>query len=81
VVQIYVGERHPSVPRPKRELKRFARVRLAAGERRDVAVELDRDAFTYYDTEKGWTVSPGTFEITVGRSSRDIRGEVSIEVE
>ena len=30
VVQLYVGERHPSVPRPKRELKRFARVRLAA---------------------------------------------------
>ena len=50
-------------------------------ERRDVAVELDRNAFAYYDAEEGWTVSPGTFEITIGRSSRDICGEVSIEVE
>ena len=81
VVQVYVGEGHPNVPRPERELKGFAKVHLVAGERRDVAVELDRDAFAYYDPEDGWTVSPGTFTVAVGRSSRDIRSEVSIEVE
>ena len=81
VVQVYVGESDPIVSRPERELKRFARVHLTAGERRDVAVELDRGAFAYYNADEGWVVSPGTFEVAVGRSSRDVRGEISIEIE
>jgi beta-glucosidase len=74
VAQVYVGQRTTTVPRPVRELKGFARVALESGEARMVTVTLARDAFAYWHPErKDWVVDPGTFDITVGASSRDIR--------
>jgi beta-glucosidase len=61
------------VPRPPKELKGFAKVELQPGETRRVSVSLDRRAFAYYDVAaRAWRVEPGTFEILVARSSRDI---------
>ena len=40
VAQVYVGERRPTVPRPPRELRGFARVELAPGETKQVSVPL-----------------------------------------
>jgi beta-glucosidase len=80
VVQVYVREDEPSVPRPDRELRGFTKLRLDPGERRHASVTLDRDAFAYYDEDDGWTVPPGTFTLLVGRSSRDVRGDVTIEL-
>jgi beta-glucosidase len=38
-----------------------------------VRVELDRRSFSYYDVQSGdWAVTPGDFEILVGRSSAAI---------
>lgn len=74
VVQVYVGPVRSRVKRPVRELKAFAKVPLAPGERRTVTFELNARAFAYYDVKKAsWVVAPGDFEIAVGRSSRDIR--------
>ena len=43
------------------------------GETRRLRVEMDRRSFAYYDVDRGdWTVSPGEFEILVGRSSEVI---------
>jgi beta-glucosidase len=73
VAQVYVADRHASVPRPPKELKGFARVALAPGETQRVTVTLDRRAFAYYDVASaGWRVEPGEFGILVGRSSADI---------
>jgi beta-glucosidase len=73
VAQVYVGERHPKVPRPVKELKGFARVALQPGESREVTVELDRRAFSYYDESSAdWKLQPGRFDISVGGSSQAI---------
>jgi beta-glucosidase len=80
VSQVYVADSHSEVPRPPKELKGFAKVYLEPGETRRVSVRLDRRSFAYYDVEsKAWAVTPGDFEILVGRSSRDIelRGRLS----
>jgi beta-glucosidase len=80
VVQVYVADTHSSVPRPPKELKGFAKVRLEPGETRRVTVELDRRSFAYYDTDRsGWEVAPGTFGVLVGRSSAaiELRGDVT----
>ena len=54
-------------------MKGFARVLLEPGETRRVTVELERRSFAYYDTDLGeWVVTPGVFEILVGRSSQVI---------
>ena len=73
VAQVYVGDRRSSVPRPKKELKGFAKVSLAPGETRQVTVKLDRRAFAYYDVKKhDWKVEPGDFDVYVARSAAQI---------
>jgi beta-glucosidase len=74
VVQLYVGQESPSVDRPLKELKGFARTSLAPGETRKVSLELDRDAFQFWDPDtRAWTVAPGRYRLFVGSSSQDIR--------
>ena len=74
VVQLYVGARAPSLPRPVRELKAFRRVFLAAGEARTVSFELPPRALAYYCPQaRRWQVDDGDYEIALAASSRDIR--------
>ena len=73
VAQLYVGEAHPSVPRPVKELKGFAKVDLRPGETKDVTLTLDRRAFAYFDVKKhDWVADPGDFSVSVGESSAAI---------
>jgi beta-glucosidase len=74
VVQLYIHEDNPMIDRPVRELKRFQRVELKPGESKTLQFTLDRAALSYWSAEKrDWVADPGTFEIQVGSSSRDIR--------
>ncbi len=74
VVQVYVRDVASALPRPLKELKGFAKVRMAAGETRAVSITLDENAFKYYDpAQHAWVLEPGEFEILVGASAGDIR--------
>ncbi|MGD1086121.1 MAG: glycoside hydrolase family 3 C-terminal domain-containing protein [Verrucomicrobiota bacterium] len=74
VAQIYAQEENPSVSRPPKELKGFAKAALQPGETRRITVRLDRSAFAFYDPgKKGWVAEKGAYKILVGSSSRDIR--------
>lgn len=67
-----------------RELKNFTAVTLKPGETKTVSMELDYRAFAWYDTaQKDWYAAGGTYEICIGKSSRDIvmRTEVVLENE
>ena len=82
VAQVYVGDRHASVPRPVKELKGFAKVELNPGETKHLQVTLDRRAFSYYDVkDHKWTVAPGDFDIYVARSSAQVEltGKVTVQ--
>jgi beta-glucosidase len=81
VVQIYVGADDPEIPRPERELAGFEKIHLASGEHRDVSVSLDEQAFAYYDESDGWTVPEGSYTISIGRSSRELRSQVTITLD
>ena len=73
VAEVYVGETHPAVPRPQRELKGFARVNLRPGAMQRVKVILNSRAFAYFDASAhAWRVDPGDFTISVGRSVEQI---------
>ena len=68
-----MSDLHSDVPRPPKELKGFSKVSLQPGETQRVTVELDQRSFAYYDVNsRDWEVTPGTFEVLVGRSSKDI---------
>jgi beta-glucosidase len=81
VVQIYVGEQQPSLPRPDKELKAFAKVSLAAGAEATVTFELTARDFAHYDPRvSDWVVTAGAFDVLVGASSRDIRLHATVNV-
>ncbi len=81
VVQIYVGDVACSVPRPERELKGFAKLHLAAGESRNVNVDLPLRSFAYFDTaQQCWQVEAGAFRIEAGFSVADIRATQTLEL-
>jgi beta-glucosidase len=70
VAQLYVSDPSAQVDRPERELKGFAKVRLAPGETQHVTLTLDARAFSYWDTPAHkWIIDPGKFILRVGDSS------------
>ena len=81
VVQLYVAPPQNGIARPKKDLKGFARVELAPGERKTVSFELDDRSFSVWTGK--WTVPAGTYGILVGSSGRDIclQAELSVEGE
>jgi beta-glucosidase len=82
VVQLYVSDKHSSLPRPPKELKGFAKIALDPGKSTTIKFDLDERAFSFYDPDrKQWVMEPGEFEILVGSSSRDIRARVVMKVE
>jgi beta-glucosidase len=81
VVQVYLADLEASVPRPPRELKGFAVLRLAPGEIGELTLALEDRDIGYWDVEShSWRIEPGRFEVQVGRSSRDIRLRRSFEL-
>lgn len=81
VVQLYVRPRQARLARPVKELKGFASVTLAPGETKAVTFELTVEDFAYYDPAAGgWVAEPGVYDILVGASSRDIRGQASVHL-
>jgi beta-glucosidase len=69
VVQLYIRNTAASVEQPLRELKGFARVQLAPGEKKHVDFPLGFDELNFYNAEVRRTVEPTTYDIWVGGSS------------
>ncbi len=73
VAEVYVQPLKPTVERPAKELKGFAKVNLASGAKQKVSVRLDPSAFAFYDPgKKSWVAEKGDYKILVGGSSRNI---------
>lgn len=73
VAQVYIHQQKSSLPRPEKELKGFQKISLNAGESKRVTIDLEPEAFQFYnDNRNQWMMDPGTFDILVGNSSRNI---------
>lgn len=73
-IQVYIGHQKASVPRPPRELKTFRKISLDAGKSMQIEFVLTKRDFSFWDeTRQAWKLEDGTFEISIGFSSRDIR--------
>ena len=66
VVQLYVRDLVGSRTRPVQELKRFAKIRLAAGESQRVTFQLSAEDLAFYTGAGLWLPEPGDFEVMVG---------------
>jgi len=67
---VYVGQPAATGEAPK-NLRGFARVTLSPGQTRRVTVTLDARSFQSWTGS--WTTTPGSYQILVGASSRDVR--------
>ena len=82
VVQLYVAyPASTTLPRPKKQLRGFKRINLAAGAMQHVTFDVPASALTYWDaTNRRFAVTPGTVTVQVGSSSADIRATMSLTV-
>jgi beta-glucosidase len=72
VVQLYLRELSPRVPRPVKQLEGFSKVWLAPGERGRVRLRITQRSLEFYDPElPGWTYQPGRFELLIGPNAAD----------
>lgn len=71
VVQLYVQDKVGSVTRPVKELKRFSRVPLKAGETKSVTFSLPASDLAFYGYDMTCAVEPGDFRLWVGPSSAE----------
>jgi beta-glucosidase len=79
VVQLYVHDEAASVPRPRQELKAFAKLTLAPGEVGMVSLRLPMRAFAYFDTTRAaWVAEAGRFELRVGASAARIEQRAAV---
>jgi beta-glucosidase len=82
IVQLYIGEKKPRLPRPVKELKGFKKIFLKAGEEQLVSFTIDQSALSFYDDAKAaWIATPGAFEAQVGSSVTDIKTTVGFKLQ
>jgi beta-glucosidase len=74
VVEVYVLPRGLPAYAPKRWLAAFARVTLAAGERRAVSLALSSRALSYVDEQGAWRALTGDVDLAVGGGQPDRGG-------
>ncbi|WBB53085.1 glycoside hydrolase family 3 C-terminal domain-containing protein [Verrucosispora sp. WMMD573] len=84
VVQLYTRQRRSRVKQPLRQLRDFARIVLAPGERRTVTLRLHTAELSWWDADAGsFVVEDATHTVLVGRSATDVRlvGAVAVRGE
>ena len=74
IVQLYIAKKNGELFRPAKELKGFARVTLAPGEKQRISIMLDDKAFRFWNVKANrWEIEGGEYELLVGASVEDIR--------
>lgn len=71
VVQLYIQDKVGSVTRPVKELKRFQRVTLKAGESTQVSLSLPVSELAFWGYDMNYTVEPGDFTLWMGTNSAE----------
>ncbi len=80
VVQLYIDDVISSVVTPVIELRGFDKISLEPGEQKSVSFQLTPHDLSLLNMDMERVVEPGTFEVMVGRSCKDIRLKGSFEV-
>lgn len=78
VVQLYVGKKDSAWIRPKKELKAFKKVQIRAHRSQYVYFDWQEiDVSLWDEKDRKWTSENGVYEIYIGASCKDIRGQTT----
>ena len=80
VAQLYVS--YPAeAKQPPQQLRGFEKVKLQPGEESEVTFSVRRRDVSYWDVvAQKWAIAKGTYTFSVGASSRDLKGDVVLEI-
>lgn len=80
-IQIYSGQKNPSLVRPTKELKAFTKVFLKAGETKQVELSIPVEELAFFDDKAHeWVVENDQFTLYCGASSTNIKSTANIEI-
>jgi beta-glucosidase len=78
---LYVSELKPSIDRPVKELKGFAKIFIQVNETKTFDIPLNTDQLGFFDpTAKAWKLNKGKYMIQIGSSSVDMKLKGEIEL-
>lgn len=83
IVQLYLGAPGAGATKPVKELKGFAKTRrLAPGESQVLKFSLQpRDLASFNEGRSAWLADAGTYTVSIGASSRDLRSKATFELQ
>jgi beta-glucosidase len=79
IVQLYASEANPSIDRPVKELKGFAKAFISKNETHTFDIQINADQLGFFDPiTKAWKLNKGKYQIQIGSSSVDMKlnGEI-----
>ena len=81
VAQLYVRNVDKCVERPDKELRRFEKAYLKAGEEKRISFVTDKDCFAYFSVCHGdWTAHSGRYELLVCRDANTVEYAQKIKI-
>jgi beta-glucosidase len=80
VVQLYLHDVIGTVVTPVKELRGFEKIQLEPGQTKTAHFAVTPEHMALLDRHLEWVVEPGTFEVMVGHSSKDIRLKGTFDV-
>ena len=73
VVQFYIRDLVGSITRPVKELKGFQKIKLKAGESKQVSFSIDVNDLKFYNSELKFVSEPGDFILFIGTNSNEVK--------
>ena len=71
IVQLYFNDKVSSMMTPVKQLVRFEKVFIPAGEKKTVSFKLEREDFSFVNVEEKRVTEPGEIELMIGKSALD----------
>jgi beta-glucosidase len=72
-VQLYIRDLVGSVVRPVKELKKFQKILLKAGESREVIFTIAVNDLKFYNNDLKYIAEPGEFKLYIGTNSAEVK--------
>lgn len=79
-VQLYLRDVVAQPLRPVKELKDFAKIKLAPGETKKISFTIDSPKLAFYNDRLELITQPGEFQLFIGSASDDIRLQDSFQL-
>ena len=80
-IQVYASRPDSAVERPARWLAGFAKVEAGPGAEVTADIPIPLPRLAHWDiTERSWTIEPGDYLLSIGRSSRDLPMAVTVTI-